>query len=170
MHQYTKRCGKERAWQLQQQTGGNVWNLLIHLVEMKSPCSKLSLVHWFNSRSASNFQLKNYEVRTTFKWRKHLPNSKILLQSLVFCLQACLSDIKLAIEAGYPTNMVYKLYIRQCKCLLELGHIADAQTAFDKAVDAIDRWGCLLMYKRLKTAYRLIIICCDAKFKINFWY
>ena len=47
----------------------------------------------------------------------------------------------MAIEAGYPTNIVYKLYIRQCKCLLELGQISEAQTAFDKAVDAIDRSG-----------------------------
>ena len=55
--------------------------------------------------------------------------------------EACLTDIKLATEAGYPTNNVYKLYIRQCKCLLELGRIAEAQKAFDKAIDAIDRSG-----------------------------
>ena len=51
----------------------------------------------------------------------------------------CLTDIDLALEAGYPTSMVYKLYIRQCKCLLELNRIPQAQEAFDKAIDAIDR-------------------------------
>ena len=50
-------------------------------------------------------------------------------------------DIDLAVEAGYPTELVYKLYIRQCKCLLELGRIVDAQAAFDRAIDAIDRSG-----------------------------
>lgn len=53
----------------------------------------------------------------------------------------CLTDIELALEAGYPTHMVYKLYIRQCKCLLELCRIPQAQEAFDKAIDAIDRSG-----------------------------
>ena len=37
--------------------------------------------------------------------------------------------------------MVHKLYIRQCKCLLELCRIPQAQEAFDKAIDAIDRSG-----------------------------
>ena len=55
--------------------------------------------------------------------------------------QDCLTDIELALEAGYPTHMVYKLYIRQCKCLLELSRIPEAQEAFDKAIDAIDRSG-----------------------------
>ena len=71
-------------------------------------------------RSASNFQLKKYE--------------------------SCLADIRLAIEAGYPTNIVYKLYIRQCKCLLELGKISDAQVAFDKAIDAIDRYATIVEF------------------------
>ena len=53
----------------------------------------------------------------------------------------CLTDIELALEAGYPTHIVYKLYIRQCKCLLELSRIPQAQEAFDKAIDAIDRSG-----------------------------
>ena len=53
----------------------------------------------------------------------------------------CLTDIELALEAGYPNHMVYKLYIRQCKCLLELTRIPEAQEAFDKAIDAIDRSG-----------------------------
>lgn len=39
------------------------------------------------NRSAAFFQLKDYE--------------------------SCLQDIEIAIEAGYPTNIVYKLYIRQ---------------------------------------------------------
>ena len=50
-------------------------------------------------------------------------------------------DIDLAVEAGYPTELIYKLYIRQCKCLLELGKISEAQAAFDRAIDAIDRSG-----------------------------
>jgi tetratricopeptide (TPR) repeat protein len=54
---------------------------------------------------------------------------------------ACLTDIELAVEAGYPTTLVYKLYIRQCKCLLEMCRIPEAQEAFDKAIDAIDRSG-----------------------------
>ena len=36
-------------------------------------------------------------------------------------------------------SLVHKLYIRQCRCLLELGRILEAQKAFDKAMDAIDR-------------------------------
>ena len=68
-----------------------------------------------NHRSACHFQLKEYS--------------------------ACLLDIDLAVEAGYPTELIYKLYIRQCKCFLELGQIADAQAAFDRAIDAIDRSG-----------------------------
>ena len=52
-----------------------------------------------------------------------------------------MTDIALALEAGYPTHMIYKLYIRKCKCLLELCRIPDAQEAFDKAIDAIDRSG-----------------------------
>ncbi|TRY68906.1 hypothetical protein TCAL_03792 [Tigriopus californicus] len=55
--------------------------------------------------------------------------------------ERCLDDIELALEAGYPTSLLYKLFIRQCKCLLELGKIGEAQAAFDKAVDAIDRSG-----------------------------
>ena len=47
----------------------------------------------------------------------------------------------MALEAGYPANMVYKLYIRQCRCLLELGRIPEAQAAFDCSMDAIDRSG-----------------------------
>ena len=43
-------------------------------------------------RSACHFQLKNY--------------------------RECLTDIDLALEAGYPIQMCNKLYIRQCKCLL----------------------------------------------------
>ena len=70
---------------------------------------------YFYIRSASHFQLKEYS--------------------------ACMLDIDLAVEAGYPTELIYKLYIRQCKCLLELGRIADAQAAFDRAIDAIDRSG-----------------------------
>ena len=66
-------------------------------------------------RSACHFQLKNY--------------------------RECLTDIELALEAGYPIQMCNKLYIRQCKCLLELSRIPEAQVAFDKAIDAIDRSG-----------------------------
>ena len=55
--------------------------------------------------------------------------------------QDCLTDIDLALEAGYPTYNLYKLYIRQCKCLLELCRIPQAQEAFDKTIDAIDRSG-----------------------------
>lgn len=38
-----------------------------------------------------------------------------------------LEDIEIAIAAGYPTNTIYKLYIRRCKCELEMGRIAKAQ-------------------------------------------
>ena len=69
----------------------------------------------YDFRSACFFQLKKYED--------------------------CLTDIELALEAGYPTHNAYKLYIRQCKCLLELCRIPQAQEAFDKAIDAIDRSG-----------------------------
>ena len=44
----------------------------------------------------------------------------------------------MAIAAGYPSNTVYKLYIRRCKCHLEMGRISLAQQAFDKAVEAIE--------------------------------
>lgn len=50
----------------------------------------------------------------------------------------CLEDIEMALSAGYPTNGLYKLYIRQCKCELQLGRIPKAQKAFDAAVDAIE--------------------------------
>lgn len=36
---------------------------------------------------------------------------------------------------------LHKLYIRQCKCHLELGRIPAAQAAFDRAIDAIDKCG-----------------------------
>ena len=38
-----------------------------------------------------------------------------------------LEDIEIAIAAGYPTNSIYKLYIRRCKCELEMGRIGKAQ-------------------------------------------
>ena len=38
-----------------------------------------------------------------------------------------LEDIEIAIAAGYPTNSIYKLYIRRCKCELEMGRISKAQ-------------------------------------------
>ena len=66
--------------------------------------------------------------------------------------QDCLTDIDLALEAGYPTHMVYKLYIRQCKCLLELCRIPQAQEAFDKAIDAIDRSGMKKELRKVKSA------------------
>ena len=65
--------------------------------------------------------------------------------------QDCLTDIDLALEAGYPTHMVYKLYIRQCKCLLELCRIPQAQEAFDKAIDAIDRSGMKKELRKVKS-------------------
>ncbi len=55
--------------------------------------------------------------------------------------EKCLEDIELALELGYPRVTGYKLLIRKCKCLLELGRISAAQSAFDEAVDAIDRSG-----------------------------
>ena len=36
-------------------------------------------------------------------------------------------DVELAVSAGYPHNGLYKLYIRKCKCELELGRINRAQ-------------------------------------------
>ena len=38
-----------------------------------------------------------------------------------------MEDIEIAIAAGYPTNSIYKLYIRRCKCELEMGRIGKAQ-------------------------------------------
>ncbi|CAB4055686.1 unnamed protein product [Lepeophtheirus salmonis] len=67
------------------------------------------------NRSAALYQLKKYE--------------------------ASVRDVDLALEAGYATEMAYKLYIRKCKCCLELGKISDAQNAFDKAIEAIERSG-----------------------------
>jgi len=78
------------------------------------------------NRSACHFQLKNY--------------------------RECLTDIELALEAGYPIQMCNKLYIRQCKCLLELSRIPEAQVAFDKAIDAIDRSGLQKDLRKDKTA------------------
>ena len=111
----------------------------------------------------SRFSCLNY------KWRKtlFLKNCKIwgltVLQisfsvyrsACYFALkhyQDCLTDIDLALEAGYPTHMVYKLYIRQCKCLLELCRIPQAQEAFDKAIDAIDRSGMKKELRKVKSA------------------
>ena len=49
-----------------------------------------------------------------------------------------IEDVEVSVAAGYPRNSVYKLYIRKCKCELELGRINQAQTAFDAAVEAIE--------------------------------
>ena len=49
-----------------------------------------------------------------------------------------IEDVEVAVAAGYPHNSVYKLYIRKCKCELELGRINKAQAAFDAAVEAIE--------------------------------
>ena len=49
-----------------------------------------------------------------------------------------IEDVEVAVAAGYPRNSVYKLYIRKCKCELELGRINRAQAAFDAAVEAIE--------------------------------
>ena len=49
-----------------------------------------------------------------------------------------IEDVEVAVAAGYPHNGVYKLYIRKCKCELELGRINKAQAAFDAAVEAIE--------------------------------
>ena len=49
-----------------------------------------------------------------------------------------IEDIEVAVAAGYPQNSIYKLYIRKCKCELELGRINQAQAAFDCAVEAIE--------------------------------
>ena len=49
-----------------------------------------------------------------------------------------IEDVEVAVQAGYPRNSVYKLYIRKCKCELELGRINKAQAAFDAAVEAIE--------------------------------
>ena len=49
-----------------------------------------------------------------------------------------IEDIEVAVASGYPQNSIYKLYIRQCKCELELGRINRAQAAFDSAVEAIE--------------------------------
>ena len=49
-----------------------------------------------------------------------------------------IEDVEVAVAAGYPHNSVYKLYIRKCKCELEMGRINKAQTAFDAAVEAIE--------------------------------
>ena len=107
---------------------------------MKSPCFYTKLCKLIQFQVGIELSTKELRGEYDFQMKK-IPAQLEDFVAIVgfFCLQACLSDIKLAIEAGYPTNMVYKLYIRQCKCLLELGHIADAQKAFDKAVDAIDR-------------------------------
>ena len=77
-----------------------------------------------------------------------------------------MTDIALALEAGYPTHMIYKLYIRKCKCLLELCRIPDAQEAFDKAIDAIDRSGlkkdlrkvCINFYYFFKKGYMQLYV------------
>lgn len=52
--------------------------------------------------------------------------------------QQAIEDIEISVSAGYPANGLYKLYIRQCKCELELGRIIRAQAAFDQAVEAIE--------------------------------
>jgi len=49
-----------------------------------------------------------------------------------------IEDIEVAVSSGYPQNSIYKLYIRKCKCELELGKINKAQAAFDSAVEAIE--------------------------------
>ena len=84
---------------------------------------------------------------------KYAPCNPVLLEGEALALAAAnrsaayyqqklyreaVEDVEVAVSAGYPHNTVYKLYIRKCKCELELGRINRAQVAFDAAVEAIE--------------------------------
>ena len=70
MHQYTKRYGRERAWQLQQQTGGNVWNILIHLAKMKSPCFYTKLCKLIQFQVGIELSTKELRGEYDFQMKK----------------------------------------------------------------------------------------------------
>lgn len=53
--------------------------------------------------------------------------------NLHFKLQECLADIELAISAGYPAELQYKLLIRRADCYLELNKREQAVEALTKA-------------------------------------
>ncbi|XP_072021683.1 SET and MYND domain-containing protein 4-like [Amphiura filiformis] len=49
----------------------------------------------------------------------------------------CLQDIELALDHGYPNEMLYKLYQRKGLCLMNLGLVQDAVLALQDAMDEI---------------------------------
>ncbi|XP_066968719.1 SET and MYND domain-containing protein 4-like [Macrobrachium rosenbergii] len=51
--------------------------------------------------------------------------------------QLCLNDIELAVEAGYPSNLMYKVLDRRGQCLVKLGKHSQALEAFHAADSAL---------------------------------
>ena len=77
---------------------------------------------------------------------KYAPCNPVLLEGEALALAAAnrsaayyqqgqyreaVEDVEVAVSAGYPHNSVYKLYIRKCKCELELGRINRAQVTIE---------------------------------------
>ena len=101
------------------------------------------------------YQEGKYEMATFLytEAMRYAPCNPVLLEGEALALAAAnrsaayyqqklyreaVEDVEVAVAAGYPHNTVYKLYIRKCKCELELGRINRAQVAFDAAVEAIE--------------------------------
>ena len=49
-------------------------------------------------------------------------------------LQSSLDDIDLALEAGYPKDISYKLLERRAKCLVHLERYGEARGSLDHAI------------------------------------
>ena len=51
--------------------------------------------------------------------------------------EACLEDISLALDGGYPSHMQHKLYDRQGKCYIHLHRPSEAARSFRKAAEVL---------------------------------
>ena len=52
--------------------------------------------------------------------------------------QSSLDDIDLALEAGYPKDISYKLLERRAKCLVHLGRYGEAGGSLDHVIGRYD--------------------------------
>ena len=67
-----------------------------------------------------------------------LANRALVLHKQGFS-KIALKDIKLAIQSGYPDNLLYKLHVRQAQCFTALGQSKVAELCWNKAREAVDK-------------------------------
>ena len=106
-------------------------------IKKNSECYQIIIIHF-------TFLLLRFELAITLytEAMRFAPCNPVLLEGEALAWAAAnrsaafyqqqqyrqaLEDIEIAIAAGYPTNSIYKLYIRRCKCELEMGRIGKAQ-------------------------------------------